>query len=141
MMTSVVNGFENRRPITYELSCMIYVFFICVLWILNVQHISPMVAVRCLPRQQEATELSFDTKRGGLSGVQLIPRQQKVQKIWVPCLVYHACFKCNSSGFVAVNVKSIKPVYYLLRSLVDNAETQAMTAPELGLCDDDMKPI
>ena len=68
MMTSVVNGFENRRPITYELSCMIYVFFICVLWILNVQHISPMVAVRCLPRQQEATELSFDTKRGGCPG-------------------------------------------------------------------------
>ena len=50
-------------------------------------------------------------------------------------------FQVQFIWFVAVNVKSIKPVYYLLRSLVDNAETQAMTAPELGLCDDDMKPI
>ena len=141
MMTSVVNGFENRRPITYELSCMIYIFFICVLWILNVQHISPMVAVRCLPRQQGATELSFDTKRGGVVRGPTHPSAAEGPKDLgslpgVPCM-----FQVQFIWFVAVNVKSIKPVYYLLRSLVDNAETQAMTAPELGLCDDDMKPI
>jgi hypothetical protein len=51
------------------------------------------------------------------------------------------CLKYVSSDFVVVNVELIKPVYQLLRSLVDNAETQAMTVPELGLCDDEMKLI
>ena len=65
MLTNVVNGFENRRPITYDLSCMIY--FYCCLHDMGCKFPIYMVAVRCLLRLQGATELFFDTERWGFA--------------------------------------------------------------------------
>jgi hypothetical protein len=65
MVTSVVNGFENRRPITYELSCTIYILFRLRVVDFKFPIYVFLVAVRCLLRLQGATVLSFDTKRWG----------------------------------------------------------------------------
>ena len=68
-------------------------FFVCALWILNFQYMfSWLLLDVCLGCK--VPPCCPSTQKGGVSaGVQLIPRQQKVQKIWVSCLAYHACLR------------------------------------------------